>query len=694
MSKKPIKALLVEDSVFATRYTQKMLAEENDSQVNIQLECADKLSAGLKCLAEDHFDIVLLDLTLPDSEDMETLKRVRAEAPQVPIIVLTGIGDEKLAVDAVREGAQDYLVKGRLDGNLLKRSILYAIERKQSEEALKQAKKDAEGANEAKSRFLATMSHEIRTPMSAIIGFSDIIAEDDLTVEQRQHVNLIQESGHHLLNLINDILDFSKIEAGKFDIDLIDCSLGKLLNSVGSLMRPKALEKGLEFETIQSNELPSQIHTDPDRVRQCLINLTNNAIKFTDKGHVHINVSLEDKDNRPYIRIDIEDTGIGIPSKVQQKIFESFTQADGTTSRKYGGTGLGLAITRELAGLLGGELSLTSEQGKGSIFSLTIPAGLDVTKQPFLNWDDITECVDIPKEETNKLRFSGHVLVAEDVKTNQMLIELLLGRMGLEVTIVQDGAEAIQKALSRSFDLILMDIQMPNMDGHEATKILRKEGIRTPIVALTAGAMRDDDKKCIEAGCSDYLSKPVKRAKLIELIEKYLPSEDTAGSEIGELSEFCSEQNDQAAQSDSLVNTEEYKEAIDWNQVLARGFDEELMKEIMPICIEDNKECLKKLTSAVKTFHAKNIELYTHTIGGSASNMGAVKLSEIAFRFEHMASEEDLSDAEKLLQNITTEFGRLKAFVSKPNWIEIAKKQVVNKVETKQASDCKNVVVG
>jgi signal transduction histidine kinase len=228
-------------------------------------------------------------------------------------------------------------------------------------------------ANQAKSEFLANMSHEIRTPMNCIIGFSDLLAEEELTEHQHMSVNIIKESGKTLLNLINDILDFSKIEAGKLDVEVTDCSLTKILNPVESMMKLKAEESGIEFKVIEGHDLPATIRTDTTRVSQCLVNLVSNAMKFTEQGHVHIRVSMVDKKDTPYIRFAVEDTGIGIPEDKQQAIFESFAQADESTTRTHGGTGLGLSITKQLAGLLGGEITLTSRVGMGSVFSLVIP---------------------------------------------------------------------------------------------------------------------------------------------------------------------------------------------------------------------------------------------------------------------------------------------------------------------------------
>jgi len=395
-------------------------------------------------------------------------------------------------------------------------------ERKQAEELLKQAKMQAEAANEAKSQFLANMSHEMRTPLNAIIGFSRILMQEEFAEEHKEHIRMIYNSGGHLLGLINDILNISSIEAGKMNIEMKQCSLGQLIANVESMMHPFATEKGLTFEIREKGDLPANIVTDAARLQQCLTGLVNNAVKFTEQGHIYVNISLKDKDSKPCIRFEVEDTGIGIATESQQKIFEPFVQEDEGTSRKYGGTGLGLVVARKFAGLLGGELTLTSEKGKGSVFSLIIPAGVDLAAQPLLNRHKIIDDASKVKQD----RFSGCILVAEDVKTNQMLMKFLLEKMGFKVTIAENGAEAVNKALGQKFDLIFMDIQMPVLNGYEATRTLRDKGIKIPIVALTAGTMEGDEEKCIEAGCDVYLSKPVVIPKLIETLSKYLPSEN------------------------------------------------------------------------------------------------------------------------------------------------------------------------
>ncbi|MBN1437209.1 MAG: PAS domain S-box protein [Sedimentisphaerales bacterium] len=389
-----------------------------------------------------------------------------------------------------------------------------------------QMAREANIANRAKSEFLANMSHEIRTPMNAIIGFSDLLSQEDLSPEHAQYVNMIITSSKNLLTIIDDILDFSKIEAGKLDIEKIECSLEELLGNVSLMLKSKATEKGLDFEVRYKTTFPAFIHTDPTRVYQCLTNLIGNAIKFTDEGHVYVTVSLEEIEGNPHIRFDVEDSGIGIPVDKQDLIFESFSQADGSTTRTFGGTGLGLTITKKLAELLGGSISVESEVGKGSVFSLWVPAGIDVESQAMLGESKVEE--HRQKSNNNKKKgYSGNILVAEDSVSNQKLIEILLKRLGLKVTLVDNGQQAVDTATAEMFDIIFMDMQMPVMNGYDAVGALRGKGFTVPIIALTANAMREDRDRCLEAGCDEHLPKPVDSKKIAVILEKYLVSDSS-----------------------------------------------------------------------------------------------------------------------------------------------------------------------
>jgi two-component system CheB/CheR fusion protein len=530
-------------------------------------------------------------------------------------------------------------------------------------ELANQAKK----ASAAKSEFLANMSHEIRTPLNSIIGFTEILLREDLPAQHRKQLTTVYNSGRHLLQLINDILDLSKIEAGKMTIEITKCPLADIIARIESMMHSFAAEKGIGFAIIEKGRLPANILTDSARVSQCLINLVNNAIKFTKQGHVYVNISMEDHNGKCFIRFEVEDTGIGISSEYQQKIFESFSQEDGSASRKYGGTGLGLAITRKFAELLGGTITLTSEKDKGSVFAFVIPANIDMADQPLLDRDSARHEAGINKQAC----FRGHVLLAEDVKSNQMLMKALLEKMGLKTTFADNGAEAVDKAKGQSFDLIFMDIHMPQMDGYEATRTLRDNGIKTPIVALTANAMEGDEKKCLDAGCDNYLSKPVIYTKLVAILSKFL--EKTDSPEIAKLVETS---NDTTQTDDDNDN----EAVINWAKVVAGGLDEQIINEVMPTYLASNKEHLRKLISAVKAANATDVVSHSHAIKGAGRNLGVVQLSKATLQLETMARQGDLSKAEELLKSIIFEFDRLEKFVSQPDWIEIAKKSSASNV--------------
>jgi len=440
--------------------------------------------------------------------------------------------------------AEDLLRKANEETQQINQQLKEAIRRAET------LAEQAQTANRHKTEFLANMSHEIRTPLNAIIGFSEILAREKLTDQQAEWVKTILQSGKHLLELINDILDFSRMEAGKMTLKLEDCSLDQICRMVESIARPRADEKDLDFEFRLEGPLPQKIRTDCARLRQCLLNIVGNAVKFTEKGRVQVTVTSEQSDGEPYIRFDVEDTGIGIPPERQAIIFESFTQADGSTARRFGGSGLGLSITRRLAELLGGQVQLKrSRPGEGSVFSLLIPL-VPPRSTEFEARGPAEKSArnhpDLPKAVLGD-NLSGRVLVVEDTATNQRLMQILLEGLGLEVTIAADGAEAVEKALTHPFDLIFMDIQMPGMNGYEATRTLRERGVRVPIVALTANAMVGDDEKCFAAGCDGYLPKPIDREELISVVHKYLvvgervPAEqfDAAKAVINEPSEVC-----------------------------------------------------------------------------------------------------------------------------------------------------------
>ncbi len=400
--------------------------------------------------------------------------------------------------------------------------------------ALEESNQLAERATQAKSEFLANMSHEIRTPMTAILGFTDLLAGTLNAPDQLEAVKIIRRNSDYLLALIDDILDLSKIEAGKLQVERIRCSPVGLLTDVITLMHVRAAAKSLPLTLQYDGPCPESILTDPTRLRQILVNLIGNAIKFTEVGEVRVVVRLVDEtSSTPKLRCEVIDTGIGMDPEQIARLFQPFHQADASTSRRFGGTGLGLAISRRLAGLLGGDIGVQSEPGRGSRFSVTVEtgslAGIALIEHPVEELATSTSSEGGPRAFEPPARLDCRVLLVEDGYDNRRLVAFLLRKAGAEVTVAENGLAAMEMILppnphenlsagAQPFDVILMDMQMPVMDGYAATGQLRAKGCTTPIIALTAHAMSDDRRRCLRVGCDDYLAKPFDRTALIALV--------------------------------------------------------------------------------------------------------------------------------------------------------------------------------
>ncbi len=525
------KILIVDDKIENLLTLEAILSE-----LDVGFDRATSGNDALSLVLENDYALAIIDIQMPEMDGYETVQYIRKlkRTQNLPIIYVSAIYKEEFHVKkGIESGAVDFIVKPIvpevLHGKVKVFLELYnyrrhleemveqrTIELKETNERLLYEKNRAESATESKSAFLANMSHEIRTPLNGIVGMLSVLESTILSQEQEDIVKTIHLSSDSLLCIINDILDFSKIESGQVVLEKLDFDIRNCIQDTAHILRLKADEKALEFSVHTNEDVPHFLKGDPFRIKQILLNLASNAIKFTSKGSVKVSLSLEKiEENVASLYFSVQDTGIGISKENKGKLFKVFSQADASTTRKFGGSGLGLAISKNLVKLMNGEIGLESELDKGSEFWFRI--ALEVGERPIEQEQNREEgYLDQIK------RWQPKVLLAEDNKINQKVAIHLLKSLGLDCALAENGKEAVEMHLKNAYDLIFMDIQMPVMDGFEATRIIRqhqkdKKASPVKIVAMTANAMKSDRDRCIEAGMDDYISKPFKKSELIRI---------------------------------------------------------------------------------------------------------------------------------------------------------------------------------
>src|SRR5665648_23634 len=557
--------LLIEDNPGDIRLIKELLNEI--TFLNYQLIIAETLKEGCEEIKKNDLILILLDLNLPDSSGIKTFDTVMNFAEKIPVVLVSGMQDVELSLSLIKEGAQDYITKQDLNSTLLGRTIQFAIERKkllseliiankelvfQNDEKEKRAeelvianeelafqnkekekraaelviaKDHAEQSDRLKSAFLANMSHEIRTPMNGILGFAELLKEPNLTgEEQQEYINIIEESGVRMLNIINDIVDISKIESGLMEVSIKESNINEQIEYIYTFFRPEVEGKGMQLSYrngLVSSE--SIIKTDREKVFAILTNLVKNAIKYTDKGSIEFgyvstgstNDSLGAVSEPVELQFYMKDTGIGIPKDRQKAIFERFIQADIGDKRAFQGAGLGLYISKAYVEMLGGRIWVESEEGKGSTFYFTIPVNTEPEERIVV--ENIVKA-DVEENQMKKLK----ILIAEDDASSYKFISIVAGKFGKEIINVATGTKAVEVCRNNpDIDLVLMDIQMPDMDGHEATRQIRQFNKDVVIIAQTAFALTGDREVALAAGCNDYISKPIRKDKLMEVMQRH-----------------------------------------------------------------------------------------------------------------------------------------------------------------------------
>lgn len=648
-----LRVLNIEDKERDTVLNLRHLSSAGYELIADRVETAEAMKAALETRK---WDVILCDYAMPRFSALVALAMMKEMDLDIPFIIISGTIGEELAVEAMIAGAHGYLVKDKLA------QLVSTVERELQAAENRRARCAMEGELEItrdaalesarlKSEFLANMSHEIRTPMNGVIGMTGLLLETKLSKRQLKFTKAIEISATALLKIIDDILDFSKIEVGKLQFEKIAFDLRDTVKLVVEMLARRAQAKDIEMTLHINSELPTLLCGDPGRLRQILTNLICNAVKFTQKGEVTVNV-LKESETKKHIavRFEIKDTGIGISDDAQRKLFDAFVQADGSTTRKYGGTGLGLAISRQLVKLMGGEIGVESAPGEGSTFWFTARfekqlislekkqsnGTASLAGMRILNNDHLTRRIkqaslNVTKNQVKDMASKVRTLVVEDNAINREVALNQLQVLGYLPNAVLNGQEAVEALKKETYAVVLMDCQMPEMDGFEATaEIRRLEGNsnHTIIIAMTANAMQGDREKCLAAGMDDYLSKPVKLETLHQKLEQWIVStekkvEVSPEESNGHFQEETSEIVDISVLTD-LTN-------------LQQPGKPHLVNMLIKLFIEGANKNLFTLRKAVAEDDPAAIKREAHSIKGSAGNIGARQMAALSKELEQKA---------------------------------------------------------